>query len=67
MPETIKIDQHIRQLSISWCDFELLLETLHNYVNEALTKLPKKEVTELANSLTSQWHSLDEEKPERKN
>lgn len=58
----LKLDGHSRDLRLTWPDFELLMETLHGYVNEALIRRPKKEVTELANRLNSQWHQQDREK-----
>lgn len=57
--ESYKINDTPRDLTFSWKDFELMLEALHNFVDESTTKLPKEEVTELANRLTLQWHSKD--------
>ncbi len=63
-----KVDDTERQLTFSWKDFELMLETLHGFVNEPVIKLPRQEVLDLANRLTVQWHSKDrnikEERPD---
>jgi len=59
------VDQTERQLTFSWEDFELMIETLHGFVNEPVTKLPRQEVLSLANRLTVQWHSKDIQKQER--
>lgn len=61
-PEYLKVDDHTRSLRLSWSDYELLQETLHGYISEALTRRPKSDVLRLSNDLTRQWHAQDREK-----
>ncbi len=53
-----------RLLSFSQSDYELMMEALHQYVDEATTTRPKKEVLELANRLASLWLAQDKVKVE---
>ena len=61
----IWIDNHPRDLFLSWKDFQLLCETLNNYTTDLQTKPPKPKVKELERRLVSLWHQQDREVSER--
>lgn len=53
-----------RQLSFTQSDYELMMEALHQYVDEATTTRPRREVTQLANRLAGLWLAQEKDKVE---
>ena len=63
--ETIKIDDALRDIPLSWRQMESLCEILSGYVNDEQTKRPREEARELQCYLVVEWHKKDKMKDER--
>ncbi len=62
--ENVKVDDHERDIRLTYRQFTLLCETLNNYTSSMQIKPPKVEVKKLEQYLVSTWHSQDREKVE---